>query len=197
MQRCQNHEAEAQTELWYRCHAPILHAIRRWLARLRSPAELADDISATFWSDLLYDKPWRLRAYQPQRGPVRAYLTGIARLAVLDFLAVERRQTLLTLSLSDLDRVALPVGETEVQEELEHLLARLSERDRALLLSYRDPVPPEPSGGAEATPTAGRLRQRKKRLIHKIFQVLKLWQKLKKPGKNGRAGVTNRPRNLG
>lgn len=198
-QRCRNNETEAQTELWHRYYAPVLHAICRCLVRYRASPELDEEIAAVFWSDLLYDKPWRLRAYQPQRGSLQVYLTSLARLAVLDFLAVERRQGVSILPLSDLDRVAPQAEETEVREALEDLLARLSERDRVLLLSYlrRDPGPPETQGGAETTPATECLRQRKKRLVHKLLQILDLRHIPKKSEENGRADVTNRPRNLG
>lgn len=103
VERCRNHDAEAQTELQHRYHACILQTIRRCLARRQVPVDLDEDVAATFWLDLYSDKPWRLRAYRSSCGRLEDYLKSIVRLTVLDFLAKERRHRLITRPLADLD----------------------------------------------------------------------------------------------
>lgn len=194
VERCQEKDAEAQTDLWHRFHEGILQAIRRFLSRLRASADLDEDIAATFWSDLFYLKPWRLRAYRSACGCLEVYLKSIGRLTVLDFLAKERLHRLITRPLDDLDQMAPEAERTEVQETLEHLLAHLSKGEQVLLLSY---LREDAESGPEAVQAAACLRQRKKRLIHKALRILGLRHKVEKSGKNGTTPVTNRPRNLG
>ncbi len=177
VQRCRDRDPEAQTELRQRLHAGILRTIRRDLVRYRASPDLGEDIAATFWYDLFYRKLWRLRAYRPERGCLEGYLTGIARLSVLDFLDQERRQKPVTLPLAELDLIARPAEETAVREALEHLCGNLSNGDRALLLSHlrSEPIPHDtPSSGPEAIREAACLRQRKKRLLHKVLHILGL-----------------------
>ncbi|MCI0409570.1 MAG: hypothetical protein L0191_13580 [Acidobacteria bacterium] len=177
VERCRNHDAAAQTALRNRYRAGVLRAIRRYLRRCRAARDLDEDVAATFWLELFYRKPWRLRAYRSERGGLGAYLTGIAWLTTLDYLLVERRERLVTLPMATLDRFLAPSSEIETRAELELLLPRLSDADRALLFTppryHVAPPDARPDGGME-TREAARLRQRKKRLVHKVLQILGL-----------------------
>ncbi len=184
VEHCRNHDAAAQTVLRDRYHDSVLRAIRRYLARCRAARDLDEEAAATFWLELFYEKSWRLRAYRSERGSLESYLTGIARLSVLDFLDRECRQQLVTRPLTELDLAARPAEEPALWEALEYLCHRLPKGDRALLLSHlqSEPATPgTPSKNAEAIREAACLRQCKKRLLHKVLHILGLRSIPKKP----------------
>lgn len=101
--------------------------------RVRDPVT-TDDITAQVFERALAG----LERYRPKRGPLAAWLFGIARHAVNDHLRAQKRHRWLSLDLLRNKASAGPQPEqivvrNEMREELLEAIARLSDRERDLI----------------------------------------------------------------
>jgi DNA-directed RNA polymerase specialized sigma24 family protein len=83
--RCLAGDGEAWHAFYDRYHEGLLRYVLHLLGPVADRADLADEVMGRFWCALVEDGYDRLRRFDPARGPLRGYLTTIARQQVQRF----------------------------------------------------------------------------------------------------------------
>ena len=137
--RCRTGEVTAWEELYHQCHQPLLVAIRVFLGRFSAGDDLAEEIAARVWFNLVEHDGALLDRFDSGRGcRLTTFLAALAKRGVLRYLRSERRrQVRETASLPrSRQRSQPPPGEAEFELSLAEFLATLSSREREFCEGY-------------------------------------------------------------
>lgn len=137
--RCRAGDVAAWEELYHQCHEPLLVAIRVFLGRFSSGDDLAEEIAARVWFNLVEHDGALLDRFDSGRGcRLTTFLAALAKRGVLRYLRSERRRQLReTASLPRSRQRSRPLpGEAEFELSLTEFLATLSSREREFCEGY-------------------------------------------------------------
>jgi DNA-directed RNA polymerase specialized sigma24 family protein len=137
--RCRAGDVGAWEELYHQCHEPLLVAIRVFLGRFSAGDDLAEEIAARVWFNLVERDGALLDRFDSGRGcRLTTFLAALAKRGVLRYLRSERRRQLReTASLPrNRQRSRPPPSEAEFELSLAEFLATLSSREREFCEGY-------------------------------------------------------------
>lgn len=91
--RCRAGEIAAWEQLYRQCHGPLLLAIKIFLGRYSAGEDLAEEIAARVWLNLVDDHGALLDRFDAERGcRLTTFLAALAKRDVLRYLRGERRR---------------------------------------------------------------------------------------------------------
>lgn len=91
--RCRAGEIAAWEQLYHQCHGPLVLAIKVFLGRYSAGDDLAEEIAARVWLNLVDDQGALLDRFDAERGcRLTTFLAALAKRDVLRYLRSERRR---------------------------------------------------------------------------------------------------------
>lgn len=166
--RCRAGEVAAWEMLYRQCHGPLLLAIKIFLGRYSAGEDLAEEIAARVWFNLVDDNGALLDRFDSRRGcRLTTFLAALAKRDVLRYLRGERRrharENASRPSLGS-QRALPPPPEADFSVSLDEFLDTLSLREREFCESYLL-ANSHDAGGAFSAANRWQLRHRVRRKL--------------------------------
>ncbi len=138
--RCRAGEVAAWEMLYRQCHGPLLLAIKIFLGRYSAGEDLAEEIAARVWFNLVDENGALLDRFDARRGcRLTTFLAALAKRDVLRYLRGERRrharENASRPSLGS-QRAVPPAPEADFSVSLDEFLDTLSLREREFCETY-------------------------------------------------------------
>ncbi len=167
--RCLQGSQEAWHELFHRFHGPVITGLVKQLGPGRRHLDLAEEIGAVFWWALVADGGRRLRAFDPARGSLAAFLAAVARQVRRNYLRSQaprlRRQRPLAA-----DEPAAPgLADEPAAAWVEPFRATLPARQRAYFDTH---LLGRSAGGPLPPLSPANLRQLRRRVLCRLLAFL-------------------------
>lgn len=138
--RCQAGDVAAWEMLYRQCHGPLLLAIKIFLGRYSAGEDLAEEIAARVWFNLVDDNGALLDRFDSRRGcRLTTFLAALAKRDVLRYLRGERRRHArenASRPSPGSQRAVPPPPEADFSVSLDEFLDTLSLREREFCESY-------------------------------------------------------------
>jgi DNA-directed RNA polymerase specialized sigma24 family protein len=155
--------------LYRHYHDQLVRAGARLLGARSRDTELADEIAARVWCSLVFQNSHRLRAFDPARGRLSAYLAALVRQEVQHYYR-PRRPGARQLPLVEGQAVQPPPDVPESGQR-DEFLATLTGQEQRFFLEHlmargEDAPPPRPLSPAN-------YRKLKQRVLYKLHQFLR------------------------
>jgi len=171
--RCRAGEESAWSELYGQLHDPLRRTIRWSLGPGPAESALVEELAAHVWYVLWRDRRKILNRFDPARdGSLTTYLSGVARLEVMQQMRSRRRRKARELGRGIETLRRDNVSALEIGVLLNEFAATLSDREKQFLEDYLLSIPDRNGNGDRLRLSGVNVRQMRHRLRRKLVAFL-------------------------
>jgi len=175
VERCLAGDQQAWEELFEQRHWPLLRGVRTLLGPYGRDVHFVEEIAARVWYVLLRNDGEVLARYDPSRDSrLGAFLMGIARLEMVQYVRSERRRRGRELLAGRKLLEKQPACAQELDRLLNELISTLAPQEQEFLEKHLVSCPPpDGDGNGHDSESQDSIRQQRRRVYRKLSRFLR------------------------